>query len=72
MLVMFEVTDPVERDHAMTKREGKGEVVDLKGLLLGDDDFVRSAVQTLVQHLKGQKVQPYIDTGCKLITKSSL
>ena len=33
----------------MTKREGKGEVVDLKGLLLGDDDFVRSAVQTLVQ-----------------------
>ena len=33
----------------MTKREGKGEVVDLKGLLARDEDFVRSAVQALVQ-----------------------
>jgi putative transposase len=49
MLVMFEVTDPVERDHTMTKREGKGEVVELKGLLERDADFVRSAVEALVQ-----------------------
>jgi putative transposase len=49
MLVMLQVTAPVERDHTMTKREGKGEVVDLKGLLSGDDDFLRTAVQTLVQ-----------------------
>src|SRR5262245_4477730 len=49
MLVMLQVTDPVERDHTMTKREGKGEVVALKGLLLGDEEFVRRAVQSLVQ-----------------------
>jgi putative transposase len=33
----------------MTKREGKGEVIKLKGLLDRDEDFVRSAVQALVQ-----------------------
>ena len=49
MLVMLQVTDPVERDHTMTKREGKGEVVALKGLLLRDEEFVRRAVQGLVQ-----------------------
>ena len=49
MLVMLQVTNPVERDHTMTKREGKGEIVDLKGLLCGDTEFLRTAVQTLVQ-----------------------
>jgi len=49
MLVMLQVTDPVERDHTMTKREEKGEVVGLKGLLSRDEDFVRSTVQALVQ-----------------------
>ena len=45
MLVMLQVTDPVERDHTMTKREGKGEVVDLKGLLSRDGEFLREAVR---------------------------
>jgi hypothetical protein len=44
MLVMLRVTDPVERDHTMTRREGKGEVVALKGLLSRDVEFVRTAV----------------------------
>jgi len=33
----------------MTKSEGKGEVVELKGLLARDEDFVRAAVEALVQ-----------------------
>src|SRR5580658_2504283 len=33
----------------MTKGEGKAEVIDLKGLLARDDDFVRAAVEALVQ-----------------------
>lgn len=33
----------------MTKREGKAEVVDIKGLLERDEDFMRSAVEVLVQ-----------------------
>jgi putative transposase len=48
MLVMFDVTDPV-RVHTMTKGEGKAEVIDIKGLLARDEDFVRSAVEALVQ-----------------------
>src|SRR5258707_11243092 len=33
----------------MTKGEGKSEVIDLKGLLGRDEDFVRTAVEALVQ-----------------------
>jgi transposase-like protein len=33
----------------MTKREGKAEVIDIKGLLAQDADFVRAAVEALVQ-----------------------
>jgi hypothetical protein len=33
----------------MTKGEGKGEVIDLKGLLARDEDFVRVAVEALAQ-----------------------
>ena len=33
----------------MTKREGKAGVIDLKGLLARDEDFVRAAVEALVQ-----------------------
>src|SRR5437763_6523499 len=35
--------------HAMTKRESKAELIDLKGLLERDEDFVRAAVEMLVQ-----------------------
>jgi transposase-like protein len=35
--------------HAMTKREGKAELIDVKELLERDEDFVRSAVEVLVQ-----------------------
>jgi ribose transport system substrate-binding protein len=30
------------------------------------------AVETMVKHLRGEKVPAYIDTGCKLITKSNM
>jgi transposase-like protein len=33
----------------MTEREAKAEVIDLKGLLTQDGDFVRAAVEALVQ-----------------------
>jgi transposase-like protein len=33
----------------MTKHEGKAEVIDIKGLLAQDADFVRAAVEALVQ-----------------------
>ena len=48
MLVMFDVTDPV-RVHTMTKGEGRAEVIDIKELLARNEDFVRTAVEALVQ-----------------------
>ena len=46
---------------------------EIQGLIAQDPTGMGyKAVQTLVQHLKGEKVPAYIDTGCKLITKSSL
>ena len=46
---------------------------EIQGLIAQDPTGMGyKAVQTLVQHLKGEKVSAYIDTGCKLITKSSL
>jgi transposase-like protein len=32
----------------MTKREGKAEIIDVKGLLERDEDFLRPAVERLV------------------------
>ena len=49
MRVMLEVTDPVERMHTMTKREGKADLVDVKGLLGSDADYLRTMVESIVQ-----------------------
>jgi transposase-like protein len=49
MLVMFDVTNPVERAHTMTKRHVKSEPSTLKAVLSEDDDFLRSAVKTAIQ-----------------------
>jgi putative transposase len=49
MRVMFNVTDPVERMHTMTKREGKAELVELKSLLAADGDYLRTMVESIVQ-----------------------
>src|SRR6516165_1674972 len=45
--------------HTMTKGEGKAEVIDLKGLLARDEDFVRAAVEALVQAaLEAEMTEP--------------
>jgi putative transposase len=49
MRVMSDVTNPVAREHTMTKVQGKGEVVDLKGLLERDAEFIRTTVRGAVQ-----------------------
>ena len=46
---MFEVTNPVAREDTMTKRESKREALDVKALLERDEDFMRAAMQALVQ-----------------------
>jgi putative transposase len=49
MRVMFDVTNPVEREHTMTKRQDKSEAGAIKALLTADGDFLRSVMQSAVQ-----------------------
>jgi len=49
MRVMSDVTDPVEREHTMTKRQARTGVDDLKALLRRDEDYLRAMVQSVVQ-----------------------
>ena len=49
MQVMLDVTNPLQREQTMTKGEDRSKVVAIKALLERDKDFVRSAVQGLVQ-----------------------
>ena len=46
MRVMFDVADPDERMHTMTERKVKSEASKVKGLLAGDEAFIRSVVRT--------------------------
>ena len=49
MQVMSEVTNPLAREHTMTKVQGKGEVVDIKAVLADDADFLRTAVKAAIE-----------------------
>jgi putative transposase len=49
MQVMSDVTNPVAREHTMTKVQGKGEVIDIKALLAGDAGFLRAAVKAAIE-----------------------
>src|SRR6266702_4512816 len=51
MVVMFDVTDPVEREHAMAKREAMPARLDWKAVLSGDEDGFRALLQTVVQEV---------------------
>jgi hypothetical protein len=58
-----EVSHPGNREHTMTKQEGQAEVVDLKGLSAGDEAFVRSAVEALVQAAPEAEMTEAIGAG---------
>jgi putative transposase len=49
MRVMSDVTNPVARGHTMTKVQGRGEVIDVKGLLERDAAFIRTAVRSAIE-----------------------
>jgi len=49
MRVISDVTNPVEREHTMTRRQARAGVVDLKALLRRDEDYLRAMVQSVVQ-----------------------
>ena len=45
MRVSLDVTNPLTREHTMTKVQGKGEVIDIKAVLADDADFLRRAMK---------------------------
>jgi transposase-like protein len=51
MVVMFNVTDPVEREHAMANREATPARHDWKAVLASDEDGFRALLQTVVQEV---------------------
>src|SRR6266852_5240959 len=51
MVVMFDVTDRVEREHAMAKREVTPAQPDWKAVLASDEDGFRALLQTVVQEV---------------------
>ena len=46
---MSDVTNPLAREHTMTKVQGKGEVIDIKALLAGHAEFLRAAVKAVIE-----------------------
>jgi transposase-like protein len=48
---MFDVTDPVERKHAMAKHEVTPVQLDWKAVLTGDENGFRALLQTVVQEV---------------------
>jgi putative transposase len=51
MVVMFNVTDPVEREHAMANREARPARLDWKAVLTSDENGFRALLQTVVQEV---------------------
>jgi hypothetical protein len=51
MWVMFDVTDPDEREHTMTESKDKAEGIDVKALLAGDDAFIRAVVRAALREV---------------------
>jgi len=51
MVVMFNVTDPVEREHAMANRKVTPARLDWKAVLTSDADGFRALLQTVVQEV---------------------
>ena len=51
MVVMFDVTNPWKREHAMTKQQGTLERIDWKAVLTSDPNGFRALLQTVVQEV---------------------
>jgi hypothetical protein len=49
MRAMSDVTNPLAREHTMTKVQGKSGLTDLKEHLSSDGDFLRGAVRAALE-----------------------
>ena len=63
MVVMFDVTNPVERAHVMTKREVTPVVLDSKAVLSGDEDSFRVLLERVVQEVLEAEMTEALQAG---------
>ncbi len=63
MVVMFDVTDPVEREHATAKREAAPAQPDWKAVLASDEDGFRALLQTIVQEVPETEMTAALQAG---------
>jgi transposase-like protein len=68
MLVVFEVTNPMERAHTITKRQVKGEATEPKAILSGDDGFLRTAVRTEIQTALEAEMTEVLAAGRRVVS----
>jgi hypothetical protein len=64
MRVMFNVTDPDEREHTMTEKKGKAGGINVKALLAGDDAFIRAVVRAALQEVLEAEMSEAVGAGC--------
>ena len=72
MQVMFNVTNPLQREQTMTKGEDRAKVIAIKELLERDEDFVRSAVQSFVQEALEAEMTEALSAGFRTASLRSL
>ena len=63
MRVMFNVTDPDERKHTMTEKRGKAGGIDVKAVLAGDDEFIRTVVRAALQEVLEAEMTEAVGAG---------
>ena len=51
MRVILQSPDPLARVHTMTEKKGKSGIIDMKALLAGDEEFLRTLVRTALQEV---------------------
>jgi putative transposase len=63
MRVILMITDPLARKHTMTEKRGKAEVVDVKELLAGDEDFLRTLMRAALQEVLEAEMTEAVGAG---------
>ena len=63
MRVIVKITDPDERKHTMTEKRGKAGGIDVKAVLAGDDEFIRTVVRAALQEVLEAEMTEAVGAG---------
>src|SRR5512144_2762531 len=63
MRVIVKITDPDERKHTMTEKRGKAGGIEVKAVLAGDDEFIRTVVRAALQEVLEAEMTEAVGAG---------